>query len=75
MEIVSATPRESAGLQAADYFLWALQRLYEKDEDRFWEYVRGQARLVYDMDDTRTASYGVYYTPTNPLTLAVRATK
>jgi hypothetical protein len=37
--------------------------------------VRLQAKLVYDMDDTRTAPHGVYYTPDNPLTLAARAKK
>jgi hypothetical protein len=67
--------RESAGLQAVDYFLWALQRLYEREEDRFWETVRPNVKLVYDVDDTRTASYGVYYTPERPLTLAARAKK
>ena len=49
--------------------------LYEKGEDRFWEVVRPQAKLVYDMDDTRTATHGDYYTPSNPLTLAARAKK
>lgn len=75
IHIRASTPRESGGLQAVDYFLWALQRLYEKGEDRFWEVVRSQAKLVYDMDDTRTSAHGVYYTPSNPLTLAARAKK
>jgi hypothetical protein len=75
IRIRASTPRESGGLQAVDYFLWALQRLYERGEDRFWEVVRPQAKLVYDMDDTRTAPHGVYYTPDNPLTLAARAKK
>jgi hypothetical protein len=75
IRIRASTPRDSGGLQAVDYFLWTLQRLYEKGEDRFWEVVRPQAKLVYDMDDSRTAPHGVYYTPSNPLTLAARAKK
>ncbi len=75
VEILSQTPRDNAGLQAVDYLLWALQRLYEMGEERYWEFVRGKARLIYDVDDTRLADYGVYYTPSNPLTLAARAKK
>ena len=75
INIHAASPVEKAGLQAADYFLWALQRLYEKDEDRYWETVRHRAFVVYDMDDKRSTSYGVYYTAAKPLTLAARAKK
>jgi hypothetical protein len=53
---------------------WAW-RLYEKGEDRFWEVVRSQAKLVYDVDDTRTSAHGVYYTPSSPLTVVARAKK
>lgn len=35
IEVASMNSTESAGLQAVDYFLWALQRVYTKDEDRF----------------------------------------
>jgi hypothetical protein len=35
-EIVTAHPHEAGGLQASDYFLWALQRLYERREDRYF---------------------------------------
>jgi hypothetical protein len=73
--IQASAPRQYGGLQAVDYFLWALQRLYEKDEDRYWETVRARVKVVYDRDDTRTASYGAYYTPENPLTQAVGAKK
>ncbi len=75
VRIWASTPRQNAGLQAVDYFLWALQRLYERQEDRFWEVVRHQAKLVYDMDDTRTDAFGVYYTLAKPLTLEVCAKK
>lgn len=73
--IQASTPRQHGGLQAVDYFLWALQRLYEQDEDRYWETIRSRVKVVYDRDDILTASYGVYYTPEKPLTRAVRAKK
>ena len=51
--ISATTPKEYAGLQAVDYFVWALQRLYERDEDRFLTYLWEAFRLVHDLDDTR----------------------
>ncbi|MCX6036580.1 MAG: hypothetical protein NTW99_01550, partial [Chloroflexi bacterium] len=61
---------ECASLQAADYFLWALQRFYERREDRFLDFIWPAVRLVHDLDDTRQNAYGVYYTQKKPLTLA-----
>ena len=69
IEILAATPAEVPGLQAVDYFLWALQRLYERGEERYWEYIAEKVSLVHDVDDTRTAQYGEYYTKRTPLTL------
>jgi hypothetical protein len=57
--------RDDGGLQAVDYFLWALQRLYERGEDRFLLNVWERCRLVHDVDDTRQARYGVYYNKKN----------
>lgn len=57
-------------MQAVDYFLWALQRLYERHEERYVEYLWPKFRLVQDVDDTRVAKYGVYYTKKKPLTAA-----
>ena len=68
IEIIAAKPSEAAGLQAVDYFLWALQRLYERGEDRYWEYVSPKVSLVHDVDDTRENGYRAYYTRNNPLT-------
>jgi hypothetical protein len=62
-------------LQAVDYFLWALQRFYEKEEDRFWTYVWPKVSNVHDMDDRREDSFGRFYTPQKPLTLEARAKK
>jgi hypothetical protein len=62
--------REEPGLQAVDYLLWAVQRLFEKREERFLQFVWPLVRLVHDVDDTREAEYGTYYTKDRPLTLA-----
>ena len=62
LNVSAATPKKHAGLQAVDYFVWALQRLYERGEDRYVEYLWRAFRLVHDIDDTRKTDYGVYYT-------------
>jgi hypothetical protein len=49
--------------------------LYELGEERYWEFVRAKARLVYDVDDTRQSSFGVFYTSDKPLTSEARAKK
>lgn len=68
--ISSSTPSETIGLQVVDYYLWALQRMVERKEDRFFNYVRPAFRLVLDRDDTRREGYGEYYTASkNALTL------
>lgn len=66
----AGTPSAYAGLQAVDYFTWALQRLYEKGEDRFVTYLWSAFRLVQDIDDNRKVEYGVYYTQKKPLNAA-----
>jgi len=69
-QVLTRHSHQEAGLQAADYFLWALQRLYERREDRYVTYMWSQISLVHDPDDTREAPYGVYYTKKKPLSLA-----
>ena len=63
-------PPGCGGLQAVDYFLWALQRPCERGEERFVQLLWPALRLVIDMDDTRSAGYGVYYSQKRPLTSA-----
>jgi 2,4-dienoyl-CoA reductase-like NADH-dependent reductase (Old Yellow Enzyme family) len=55
-------------LQAADYFLWSLQRFFERGEDRYLTAVWTKIGLVVDMDDRRRAAYGEYYNRRKPLT-------
>lgn len=54
-------------LQAVDYMLWALQRCYERREERFIDYVWSLCHLVHDVDDRRKNKYGVYYSQKTPL--------
>lgn len=68
--VIPKNSHENGGLQAVDYFLWALQRFYERKEDRYLNLLWPSFRLVHDLDDTRQSAYGVYYTQKKPLTLA-----
>ena len=70
IEVIPCWPARCPGVQVADYFLWALQRLYERGEERFVELLWRAFRLVHDMDDTREARYGVCYTQEKPLNAA-----
>lgn len=70
IDVVASNPRTTAQLQAVDYFLWALQRLYERGEDRYWNYISPKTSLVLDVDDVREAPYGRYYTKKKPLNFA-----
>lgn len=63
-------PSECPGLQAVDYFLWALQRLYERREDRYFTPLSQHYRIIMDLDDDRRQQYGEWYTDSNPLSVA-----
>lgn len=67
--VFSAVPSQSAGLQVVDYFLWALQRMYERGEDRFFNLLTPHYRLIMDLDDKRRRPYGEWYSDSNPLEL------
>lgn len=68
--IRSSVPSQDPGLQVIDYYLWAVQRLYERAEDRYFATVANDYRLIMDLDDTRTAPYGRYYSAKDPLDLS-----
>jgi len=73
IEIVPSDPREDVCLQAVDYFLWSLQRFYERDEERYLHLMWNKVGCIHDVDDTRNAAYGTYYTQSNQLSLEDRA--
>ncbi len=70
IQVVVGRPEASGGLQAVDYFLWTLQRLYERGEERYLRYLWPAFRLVHDIDDIREGPDGVYYDQKRPLTAA-----
>ncbi len=72
INVLASKPENIAGLQATDYFLWALQRFYERGESRYLDYLWPAFRLVRDIDDTRENKYGEYYTQKKPLTKAAK---
>lgn len=74
LDVKACRPTDAPALQAVDYFLWALQRVYEKREDRYIELLWKQCSLIVDVDDTRLAEYGAYYTRQKPLTAAALKT-
>lgn len=77
--VASAYPWDVAGLQACDYLLWALQRFYERGEERFLKALWSQFVEVIDLDlpapkqRGKTREQGVIFTKQNPLGLATRA--
>lgn len=68
IEVTSVASASSAPLQAVDYFLWALQRVYTKGEDRFLSLLWPRISLIVDADDRRKSPAGRYYTREDPLT-------
>lgn len=60
-----------AGLQAVSYFVWALQRLYERGEDKDVTTLWPAFRCVHDIDDTREKESGMYYRQGHPLNAKV----
>jgi hypothetical protein len=72
INVLASNSKSVAGLQAVDYFLWALQRFYERGERRYLDYLWPLFRLVRDIDDTTRNNYGEYYTQKKPLTKAAK---
>ena len=63
-------PEKEPGLQTVDYFLWALQRFYEKREDRFLELVYPKVTEIRDLDAMLDGRRGVRYNSKNKLDLS-----
>ena len=43
-------------LWAVDYVLWTIQRAYEKDEFRYYNYLKDKISLIIDIFDTKNIS-------------------
>lgn len=70
IHVIPTTPERCVGQQVVDYFLWALQRFYERGEIRYIEMLWPSVSVIHDLDDKREKPYGVYYTQKRPLTRA-----
>jgi len=77
--VQSSIPSKSAGLQACDYLLWALQRFYERREERYLHALWPKFRRVLDLDAQVIKpkglrhQEGVEFNEKHPLTLLNRA--
>ena len=60
------SPSGEPCLQAVDYFLWAVQRVFTKQEDRFYRALEHQIEFVWDLYDTESYPKNIY-TKKNPL--------
>ena len=75
----SGYPSTSAGLQACDYLLWALQRFYERKEERYLHAMWSKFARVLDLDAPAPKTKGkpvyggVEFNEKHPLTLESRA--
>lgn len=69
-EVISSTPPHGPGLQAVDYYLWALQRFYERHEERYLELIWSQVGEIHDLDRLEKGRRGVFYNRQKPLNLA-----
>lgn len=47
-------------LQAVDYFLWAVQRVFVRGEDRFYRALESQIEFVWDLYDTENYPNNIY---------------
>jgi len=55
-----------------DYFLWAVQRLFERGEERFVELIWPKVQWVHEMDLIVDGRRGVRHDKKRPLNLAAR---
>lgn len=56
-------------LDVADYLCWTIQRIFERGETRFYDYVRDKFSLVIDLyDSDKYAGNKNYYKRGNPMT-------
>jgi len=65
--IQSAYPSELVGLQVIDYYLWALQRFYERHDESFFAPLFNDYKLIMDIDDRSNKKSGEWYTKKKPL--------
>ena len=55
-------------LNVTDYLCWAVQRVFERGETRYYNFIADKISLVVDLYDSTHSEVGNYYTSRNPLT-------
>ena len=56
-------------LNIADYFCWAIQRVFERGETRYYDFIKEKCTLIIDLyDEPGSAENANYYDIGNPLT-------
>lgn len=66
VDVLAMPAKDHIGLQVADYCLWAVQRLFAKNEDRYLGLVWPKVALLVDADDISEKPYGTYHTHKKP---------
>ena len=62
-------PTKEPLLNLADYFCWSVQRVFERGETRYYNYIKDQVSLVIDIyDEAKYEGWKNYYNPKKPLT-------
>jgi hypothetical protein len=57
-------------LNIADYFCWNIQRVFERGETRYYDYLLNKINLIIDIYDEEGTQTGAnIYNKTNPLTI------
>ena len=63
------TPLTEPILAIPDYMLWTIQRIFERWETRYYNFIKDKIKLVVDLyDDKKYEDWSNYYWPQNPLT-------
>jgi hypothetical protein len=58
-------------LTVADYFCWTVQRVFERGETRYYDFMKDKISVIVDLYDKENyANYGNYYSPKKPITAA-----
>lgn len=62
-------PLQEPLLNIADYLCWTVQRVFEKGETRYYDFVKEKISVVVDLYDTdKYEGFQNYYSPKKPLT-------
>lgn len=67
IRIFMQQPNKIVGLQAVDYVLWAIHRVYNHQDFRYYHFLQDKISLVHDLSYGKPY-YGTYFSHKNPLT-------